>query len=147
MNNKKEKKAGLHKRISNKDEVVNEMIEIYQPLGRDWMGYKMTNSNPYTYHHITEKRNGGGVTVDNGALLTKTAHSDLNLLDLYCPEAYEEYQALFRYINESKSPITEELYEYIEELALDIFTGNGFQFSKTPIPFSKEREKKMLKKI
>lgn len=145
MNNKQRAKLGLPRKVNKKQEVINKMIEIYEPNGRDWMGYTMTEENPYTYHHILEKRNGGPVTVENGALLTKEAHSDLNELDQYCPEAYEEYQAIFRYINESNCPITEEMYEYIEELALDIFIGNGFHIRKNAIPYSKERQKKYFK--
>lgn len=133
----------------NNGTVLNKMINIYQPNGRDWMGYKMTKDNPYTYHHIKEKRNGGGVTIGNGAILTKQAHRDLNELDQYCPEAYEDYQAVFRYINSLHGPIPEDIYdelmEYIEELALDIYERNGYEFSKRPVSFKKKREQKTFK--
>lgn len=39
--------------------VLVDMIEIYKPNGIDWMQYKLAKNNPYTFHHIKEKRNGG----------------------------------------------------------------------------------------
>ena len=126
--------------------VLDKMITIYKPNGVDWMGYRLTKGNPYTYHHIKEKRNGGKVTLSNGAILTKEAHNELNMLDRFCPEAYEEYQAIFRYINSFNGPIPEDKYDLlmqeIAELALDIHERNGFTFSKKPVPFRRKREKK-----
>ena len=59
--------------------VRERMITIYGEAC--WMGYKLSKKNPFTYHHIIEKRNGGGVTIDNGAILTRIAHDDLNRIE------------------------------------------------------------------
>ncbi len=112
--------------------VLEDMINIYQPNGLDWMGYKMTPNNPYTFHHIIEKRDGGGYGVDNGAILTAQAHKYLNYLDAYCPEAYEEYQKMFRYINSLKGPMDDilynDIYEEIYYLAYEIEFLNLYPF-------------------
>lgn len=94
--------------------VLVQLIRIFEPNGKDWMGYKVTQNNPYTYHHIKERRYGGGATIDNGAILTKEAHDRLNWLELYVPESYDDWQRFFRYVNSLKRPLTKEEYEIIE---------------------------------
>ena len=130
-------------------DVLDDMIEIYQPKGIDWMGYKLTEENPYTFHHIKEKRYGGKEEVKNGAILTKDAHAYLNYLDQYCPEAYQEYQKIFRYINDFDGPIPEHLYSMIyqnlQELSDLINEGNIFEFREEPRDF--KQEKKEQRKI
>ena len=37
------------------------MIKLYKPLDLDWMNYRVTRSNPITFHHIVKKENGGEV--------------------------------------------------------------------------------------
>jgi hypothetical protein len=41
--------------------------------GEDWLGFKVTKKNPYTYHHIKKKCEGGLRTLENGAPLTAEA--------------------------------------------------------------------------
>lgn len=88
---------------------LREMIEIYKPEGKDWMGFKLSKSNPYTYHHIKEKKNGGKVDINNGAILTKRAHRLLNFLEIHHPDIYNLYQQLFVRINERMAPLDESL--------------------------------------
>lgn len=129
-------------------DVLNEMIEIYQPNGIDWMGYEVSKNNPYTFHHIVEKRYGGREEIKNGAILTKRAHEYLNWLDQYCPMAYLEYQDIFRYINGFNGPIPKHLYDIIYDeihsLAYEIEFGNRFSFYKDARDF-KEEKKEMRK--
>lgn len=117
-------------------EVLAKMLEIYQPNGIDWMGYKMTPNNPYTFHHIVERRDGGSYSINNGAILTKNAHNYLNYLDLYCPGGYDEYQKMFRYINSLNGPIQGELYDDIYEeiyyLAYEIEKLGLYKFNSEP---------------
>lgn len=124
---------------------MNRMLNIFEPDGRDWMGYIMTEENPYTFHHIKEQRFGGSWGPDNGAILTREAHEYLNYLEQYCPEAYDEYQAIFRYINSFQGPIPkdiyDDLYQRIYELGLDIYTKNGFTFLRKARDVHEEREK------
>ena len=121
------------------------MLNIFKPDGVDWMGYKVSSDNPYTFHHIKEQRFGGTWDVTNGAILTKNAHEYLNYLEHFCPEAYDEYQAIFRYINSFQKPIPKEIYEdlyqRIYELGLDIYIKNGFAFLRKGRDVNIEREK------
>jgi len=98
------------------DAVLCQMIKIFEPKNTDWMGYKVTKKNPYTYHHILEKRKGGAQTIDNGAILSREAHDHLNYLELYVPQAYNDWQTLFKYFNKLKRPLTKEEYKLIETI-------------------------------
>ena len=61
-------------------ELIEKMLVIYKPLNEDWMGFKLKRNNPYTFHHIKEKRHGGRYEIQNGALLTREGHQFLNFL-------------------------------------------------------------------
>lgn len=67
--------------------VTNLMINEYgiKRLGIDFMGYSLEKGDIYTYHHlIIPKRNGGAITVQNGAILCgKSAHPYLHLIERY----------------------------------------------------------------
>lgn len=130
--------------------VLVQMLQIFKPKGIDWMGYKLTQKNPYTYHHIKERRNGGPETITNGAILTRKAHDDLNELDMYCQEGYEAFQNLFRYINSLQRELTEEeeldLIDYAQSLAMDIWVNNIYPFRMYPRSFSHHVNKKSNKK-
>lgn len=101
--------------------VLEEMIEIYQPDEVDWMGFYRVKGNPYTFHHIREKCNKGKNEINNGAILTKNAHRLLNILEKDYPDAYRDYQNLFKRINESKAPLTDDFKEDIYGMLLDLF--------------------------
>lgn len=75
-----------------------------------WMGYKVSKKNPFTYHHIIERRNGGGVTMDNGAVLTRIAHDDLNRIEQTRRCYYKALNDLFKELNETRMPPTKEYY-------------------------------------
>ena len=101
--------------------VLREMIEIYEPDGVDWMGFQLARQNPYTFHHIKEKCNRGKYDINNGAILTKNGHRLLNILEKDYPEAYKDYQNLFKRINESKAPLNADFKEDIYGMLLDLF--------------------------
>ena len=87
--------------MNNKErEVIKQMVEIYKPNGYDWMGAPITKNNPLTYHHIV-KRKEGETSIENGALLTKSSHRKLNILESLDKDLYDEWQWLFYAINES----------------------------------------------
>lgn len=92
------------------------MISIY---GEGcWMGYKLTKANPYTYHHIHEARNGGRVTLDNGALLTRFAHNDLNEMENHARYLYKELNDLFKELNRTRKPATKEYFKEVNGILL-----------------------------
>lgn len=83
-----------------------------------WMMYKLDRKNPYTYHHIREARKGGKVTVDNGALLTRLAHDDLNALECCAPYLYRELNVMFKELNKTKKPPTKEYFKEVNGILL-----------------------------
>ena len=96
-------------------DVLNKMIKIYKPDGYDWMGTPITKTNPLTYHHII-KRNEGDTTISNGALLTKSSHRKLNMLETRDKDLYDEWQWLFYAINYSFTKPLPPYVEMMEEL-------------------------------
>lgn len=83
-----------------------------------WMAYRLTKKNPYTYHHIHEARNGGKVTIDNGAILTRFAHDDLNELEKCAPYLYRELNSMFKELNGTRKPPTKEYFKEVNGILL-----------------------------
>lgn len=83
-----------------------------------WMMYKLDRKNPYTYHHIHEARKGGKVTIDNGAILTRFAHDDLNELEKYAPYLYRELNGMFKELNGTRKPPTKEYFKEVNGILL-----------------------------
>ena len=96
-------------------EMIQKMVDIYKPNGIDWMGTPITKSNPLTYHHIVERKNGE-TSVENGALLTKSSHRKLNILKSLDKDLYDEWQWLFYAINLSCTKPSYAYYEMMYEL-------------------------------
>jgi len=96
--------------------LINEMIDIYKPDGFDWMSYPITKKNILTFHHILEIMNGGETKIENGALITKSAHRILNMLTSRDLMLYDEWQQLFKYINECRIPLDDYAKGYSREL-------------------------------
>ena len=106
--------------------VLRIMIDIFQPEGIDWMNFALTRNNPYTYHHIVEKSKGGDKSIDNGAILTRKAHTFLHMLENICPEAYEDLQNVFVKINATKRPVTQEIVNEIDHILYNIFIADKY---------------------
>lgn len=83
-----------------------------------WMMYKLDRKNPYTYHHIYEARKGGKVTIDNGAILTRFAHDDLNELEKHAPYLYRELNSMFKELNGTRKPPTKEYFKEVNGILL-----------------------------
>lgn len=116
------------------------MNYIYNPDGFDWMNFKVTKDNPYTYHHIIEKKHGGKKTVENGAILTFDAHSLLNLLDRYCPVEYEALQNIFRRINASNEPPTSEMMQEIDLILYQVLFTHKSDLIKKKLLYKYRKE-------
>jgi len=125
---KKDKKNQKQEKVYSN--VLLRMIDMYEPGDEDWMGFKLTNDNTYTFHHIRERRAGGTEELENGAILTRFGHQFLNHLDSHNKRAYNDYQAIFRKINKSRGPIDDDLKEDIYGMMLDIFYYNEYGLSK-----------------
>lgn len=64
--------------------VTNLMINEFKimELGCDFMGYRLQKDYNLTYHHlIIPKRNGGPITRENGAIIQRTPHDYLHLIE------------------------------------------------------------------
>ena len=101
-------------------------LEIHKPDGVDWMNFRLSRDNPYTLHHIKEKRNGGSNSLDNLAILTKTAHKLLNVLDKKCPDAYNDLQQVFMKINASGAPPTEVIINEIDNILYKVLISHEY---------------------
>ena len=93
--------------------VLKELIKIYEPGDTDWMMDKTSRKNPFTYHHIKEKRNKGDKTLENGAILTKRSHAYLNYLYHTQKGNYNNLNTMFQELNDSKMPPTEEYFDKV----------------------------------
>lgn len=80
--------------------VTKLIIRIYNVKKIDWMGYKVSKDNPYTYHHLKKKCDGGKENIKNGAILTNYAHEYLNIIENYDYELYEYINNILLQINE-----------------------------------------------
>ena len=88
------------------NDVTVEMIKIYGTYKFDWMNYKICKDD-LTYHHIIKKENGGKLTIENGALLTKRAHEYLHSIERLDVDLYERINNVLKEINDQKkSPST-----------------------------------------
>ncbi len=110
--------------------VLRIMVDIFEPNGFDWMNFVLSKNNPYTFHHIQEKHNGGPKSIDNGAILTRDAHNLLNMLEKFCPDAYNDLQNVFTKINLSKEPINDEIIKEIDEILYKVLISKEYQFTE-----------------
>lgn len=94
------------------------MLQIYKPLeqGRDWMDYKIVRVQDITFHHIKEKRNGGKRILSNGAILVKRSHDYLNYLDYCYHKYYRDLNDLFRQLNRTMKPPTDDYYDEVHHI-------------------------------
>lgn len=81
-------------------EPLIELIAIYKPNGRDWMDFQITKKNPYSYHHIKKKSDGGQMSFENGAILSKKSQMLLHWLEVKYPLIYLDWEELFYQIHQ-----------------------------------------------
>ena len=107
------------------NEILKKMKKIYYPKGElyiDWMGYRITDINKPSYHHIVkaetlkEKELKTEATIENGAYLGKKSHELLHKIELLDKELYNSWNELFILINKEKKYPNEELISKIFEL-------------------------------
>ena len=110
--------------------VLRIMVDIFDPNGMDWMNFALTKDNPYTFHHIHEKHNGGDRSIDNGAILTRKAHDLLNMLEKFCPDAYDDLQSVFSKINGIKKPVSEEIIQEIDDILYRVLFTKEYEFTE-----------------
>ena len=93
-------------------DVTRQMIEIWDMTDTDWMGYKIGNKNPFTYHHLrVAKKNGGHTTIENGAILCgRTGHPYLHVIERYDRDKFLYLTKILIEVNDQrKMPSYEQL--------------------------------------
>lgn len=98
----------------NKD--VKYMLMIYKTKKYDWMGYEIGKNCKLTRHHIFKKVYGGIDDITNYALLTEISHEYLHYLEIKDHSAYLELNALFKELNDTLAPPTDEYYKKIDKV-------------------------------
>ncbi len=97
---------------------LQSMIKIYSLQCYDWMGYPITRDNPITFHHIQKAADNGELTIENGAIITRFAHTMLHKLEKVNPSLYEEYNYMFKIINDMNCPPTFEIIQIMAALRI-----------------------------
>ena len=111
---------------SNKNQLLlKELIKIYMPDGIDWLSYQITKNNILTLHHILKVADGGILSIDNSALLTKRAHRALNICENRDCILYLEINDFFKQIIAKGEPLDnyfkEEAKEYKKALIKTLY--------------------------
>lgn len=102
--------------------ITKEMIKIYKMKDICWMGYKASENNPYTFHHLNKVEDGGEMDIKNGAILTFTAHEYLHIIESYDLDIYLYLNNVLRCINEQNYFPTKKQLVTIDEM-LKMFEG------------------------
>ena len=96
-------------------EVLELLLSIFLP-DYDWLGFAASKNNHYTYHHIIPERDGGKTTKKNGAILTKKGHEIFNYIEQEYPDIALELTELFKNLNETNLPATDDYYEEVDRI-------------------------------
>jgi hypothetical protein len=80
--------------------ITNLMINMYNLKNIDFMGYKVSKDNPYTFHHLKKRCHGGKEVIENGAILTKLSHQYLHIVESRDLVLYEYINNVLKQINE-----------------------------------------------
>lgn len=126
----------MRKTIKLNNEVLHQMRKIYYPKDKeyiDWMGFKITEENKPSYHHITKaetlknQNQSPDATIENGAYLGKKSHEMLHKIELIDKDLYDAWNYLFLLINKMKCyPIDDALkimYE-LKDKSLELLDQN-----------------------
>ena len=80
--------------------ITSLMVNMYNLKKIDFMGYKVSKDNPYTYHHLIKRCLGGKETIENGAILTKNSHEYIHIVESRDLELYNYINNVLKQINE-----------------------------------------------
>ncbi len=97
------------------NEMLQFMLIIFGNNEYDWMGFKVTENNPLTCHHIRKCDDGGEHVVDNMALLTVAAHRYLHEMEFFDTDSYNRINLFLKEINQKRRCPTKEEYDMLNE--------------------------------
>ena len=84
--------------------ITREMIQIWNMDKTDWMSYRISRKNPFTFHHaFVPARHGGKYTINNGAILCgQTSHPYIHVIEANDMDRFEYLTEILREINEQR---------------------------------------------
>lgn len=97
-------------------QITKIMIQEWNMKQFDWLGYKTSKNNPYTYHHaFIPRRHGGKETIDNGAILCgNTSHPYIHAIESRDLDRYIYLTNILKEINEQHYMPTKEQLERVK---------------------------------
>lgn len=87
--------------------LLQELIKIYNPTNYDWLSYQITKNNILTLHHIIKASDGGELSRENAALLTKRAQRVLHMCEYKDFILYSEINDFFKEIISYGNPLND----------------------------------------
>ena len=102
-------------------QILKDMIKIYKPRGIDWLGFKITKTNPYSYHHCFKKVYGEYQNLDPdyllniGAILSLEGQSYIHSFENTDYNAYNELNRILLELNTARKPPDERHWQKIKE--------------------------------
>ena len=115
----------MRKTIKLNREILRQMKKIYYNGDveyLDWMGFKITDINKPSYHHIENavdlRKNdeNDDATIDNGAYLGKKSHELLHKVEVIDKELYDSWNYVFSIINKMKTYPIDDVWSMVFEL-------------------------------
>lgn len=84
--------------------ITREMVQMWDMDKIDWMGYKISRQNPFTYHHaFIPARFGGKMTINNGAILCgQTSHPYIHVIENWDEDRFEYLTSILHEINDQR---------------------------------------------
>lgn len=77
--------------------------------GLDWLNFPIRDPKELQFHHIKKKEHGGTVDLENGAILTPTAHKFLHTIERYDIDIYNGITKMFKlYVAQKSAPTLEQ---------------------------------------
>lgn len=123
-------------------QVTIDLINLYKIEDVGMLGGKLSEDNPYTFHHIVPVRENGATTVENGAVLTKQKHEQFNKLERLYPEFGAEVNCYLYTYRGNYPPEIKERIDYL----MSLVESNGEKKSRTKQKKKQSNYKKYKKK-
>ena len=95
-------------------DITKRMIKIYNLDKLCFMGYTLDRTA--SFHHIIKREHGGKEVIENGAVLNKTAHEYLHIIEYKDIGTYIAINKILKIINEQRDKPTTEQLEIISKI-------------------------------
>lgn len=95
-------------------DITKRMIKIYNLDKLCFMGYTLDRTA--SFHHIVKREDGGKEVIENGAVLNKTAHEYLHIIEYKDIGTYIAINKILKIINEQRDKPTVEQLQIISKM-------------------------------